>query len=121
MSCGMMDNYEPIPNANHLDEEARWVTLHVHGREVSIEEGLLVPCKVRWNGELREVCFTDRLHAKYGQSPVVLEALAKTGLDMLLTRRRDDSAYLRRRVMRKDNILVVQDREGIIFMEQSDW
>jgi len=52
MSCGLLDNYEPAPSAADLDENDRWVTLFVHGRQVSIEEGLLVPVEfnlmVKW-------------------------------------------------------------------------
>ena len=38
-----------------LNVEARWTTLFVHGREVAIEEGLLVPIQVSFGGETIEV------------------------------------------------------------------
>ena len=121
MSCGLLDQYEPFPNANHLDDDARWITLHVHGRAVAIEEGLLVPYEFLYNGKVVEVCFTDRLYAKYGASPVIMKRIVETGLDLLSESHRKDTVNLRRRVIREDDILVVQDRYGITFMELEDW
>ena len=121
MSCGLLDQYKPFPNANHLDADARWITLHVSGRAVAIEEGLLVPYEFLHEGEVVEVCFTDRLYAEYGGSPVAMKPIAETGFKTLSKPHRDDTVYLRRRVIREADILVIQDRYGITFMELEDW
>ena len=120
MSCGLLDNYEQTPNAVDLDEDDRWLTLFVHGRQVSIEEGLLVPVEVNFQGDMVEVCFTDRLYAKYGKPPETFQRLFDEGFNMLSKpRKSDDVCYRRRRV--QDDVLLVQDRYGIMLMEPSDW
>lgn len=121
MCCGLLDNYEPVPHANHLDEDARWITLHILGRGVAIEEGLLVRYELLYEGKIQEVFFTDRVYAKYSESPVMMKQIAKTGLEMLCKPFRTDNEYLKRRLIREYNILVVQDRYGITFMDKSDW
>ena len=120
MSCGLLDDYENVPSLSDLDEDDRWVTLFVHGRQVSIEEGLLVPCKVRQDGETIEVCFTDRLYAKYGEIPATLQQIFDSGYKMLSKPRKSDNEHYRRRRVQED-ILLIQDRYGIILISPEDW
>ncbi len=120
MSCGLLDDYENVPSLCDLDEDDRWVTLFVHGRQVSIEEGLLVPVNVQQDGETVEVCFTDRLHLKYGEMPETLQRIFDDGFKMLSNPRKSDNAHYRRRRV-QENILIVQDRYGIMFISPEDW
>ncbi len=120
MSCGMYDDYESVPRVSDLDEEARWVTLWVYGRKVSIEEGLLVPVNIQQDGEMIEVCFSDRLYAKYGGIPATLQRIFDDGFKMLSNPRKSDNAQYRRRRVQED-ILLVQDRYGIMFISPEDW
>ena len=104
-----------------LNADARWTTLFVHGREVAIEEGILVPLHVPFGRDTVEVCFTDKLCVKYNGSQEVLEPLAQEGLRLLSKPQPEDTDDLRRRLMAREDILVVQDRDGISLMTPDDW
>lgn len=67
-----------------------------------------------------EVCFNDRLYAKYGDSPPTLQQIFDNGFNMLSKpHKSDDVCYRRWRV--QSDVLIVQDRYGIMFIEPSDW
>ena len=76
--------------------------------------------RIQFNGEMVEVCFNDRLYAKYGDSPPTLQQIFDNGFNMLSKpHKSDDVCYRRRRV--QSDVLIVQDRYGIMFIEPSDW
>ena len=110
----------PNPSPAPLDDEARWVTIHVFSRKDAIHEGVLVPIAVDFEGEKHRVCFTDTLYAKLKAHPQMLRCVVQTGFEKLLVPHPDDTRLPRRRVIIKDTLWVMQDGEGIIFLEPQD-
>ena len=118
---GHFDLDVPNPNPAPLDDEARWVTIHVLSRKDAIHEGVLVPIDVDFEGEKHTVCLTDTLYAKLKGCPQMIQCVVQMGFEKLLVPDPDDTDLPRRRVIIKGVIWVMQDSEGIIFLEPEDY
>ena len=118
-ACGSLSKDEPNPVP--LDAEARWVTIHILSRNDAIYEGVLVPINVEFEGKTHTVCVTDTLYAKLKAHSEMLHCVVQTGFEKLRVPDPDDTDLPRRRVIIKGVIWVMQDSEGIIFLEPEDY
>ena len=87
-------------------------------QEQAIEDGILV--KVGACGKLRVVFTTNLFYDGYEEKEKRIE-LVKKGLEMLKQPDKEDTDYMKLRVIEKDKIWVILDGNGITFLKPEDY
>ena len=101
--------------------------IYEYTQEQAIEDGILV---VVGNCANQRIIFTTNLFSDYsfkdkeGKDKVSLDKLKRTiekGLSMLKEPDKEDTSYMRLRVIEKDRIWVIWNAEGFTFMKPEDY
>ncbi len=87
-------------------------------QEQAIEDGILV--KVGTYGKLPVVFTTNLFYDGYEEKEKRIE-LVKKGLEMLKQPDKEDTDYMKLRVIEKDKIWVILDGDGITFLKPEDY
>lgn len=87
-------------------------------QEQAIEDGILV--KVGSCGKLPVIFTTNLFYDGYEEQEKRIE-LVKKGLEMLKQPDKEDTNYMKLRVIEKDKIWVILDGDGITFLKPEDY
>ena len=87
-------------------------------QEQAIEDGILV--KVGNCGKLPVIFTTNLFYDGYEEQEKRIE-LVKKGLEMLKQPDKEDTNYMKLRVIEKDKIWVILDGDGITFLKPEDY
>ncbi len=108
------------PKLDPFEEDHRWELIHTHKRENAIEQGVLVLYPFTYEGREVECCFSSRLYERLGKNPEEMKRIARQGRMQLNEPQSADDNFRKVRVIVPDEILVVEYRDGIIFLEPQD-
>ena len=105
MVCGMLDNA---------------LLISLSERETAIEEGILVPYQFPYKGEMIDCCFSITLWEQYRYSQSKLKQLCRKGMK-LLSQYDDEDGWGEKRRFITDDIWVILDDDGLLFVHKKDY
>ena len=108
------------PKLDPLSEEHRWELIHSYKRENAIEEGVLVLYPFTYEGREVKCYFSDQLYERFGKNREAMNRIASQGRMQLNEPQSADDNFRKVRVIVPDEILVVEYRDGLIFLEPQD-
>lgn len=114
----IFNDFDPFEDPFLADE--RWELIHCGPQADAIEAGVLVPYSLVHNGQSHPVTITRELYLAYQPYPTCLQRIIRNGLMRL--RKTDSQSPSPRKwsVVVKNQVWVIQDSEGIIFLRPQD-
>ncbi len=106
MCCGLFDDADMIS---------------VYTREQAIADEILIPYQFTYKRKKTDCCFSRGLWTKHCHCPSQLREICRKGMQLLELYDEEDDGNRKLRVISKSRIWVIEDREGITFLQPQDY